>query len=136
MVPFLTYSSLPESIPSHFNFNGDVKSWINKKIIFLFPAVGLAVFALLSFLEARPQLHNYPADLNEENAADYYAQSVNMLSWVKFISILMFLVVEFMIIDVAKTAFDNKYLWIILTLSVLLALIPLIRCLKKNPGRR
>lgn len=68
------FSQLPEEVPSHYNFKGEVDSWADKSFIFFLPSIGIALWLFMLLFEKRPKFINMPnfkADASEE-------QRVNM----------------------------------------------------------
>jgi uncharacterized membrane protein len=133
LIPILLYSSLPETIPSHFNFKGEVDGWGNRKIIFLLPVISVVIYTLITVVQCHPEIHNYTSNINESNAPENYSRSVNMLAWVKLICMLLFLIVEGISIQAAIGKLHISYLWIVWVLSGFLLLIPLISIFRKDP---
>jgi uncharacterized membrane protein len=57
------YSTLPDTIPSHFNTQGVADDWGSKKTIFLFPAVVVPLYVFLSLFDAWISLVKDPKSL-------------------------------------------------------------------------
>jgi len=57
------YSTLPDTIPSHFNAQGVADDWGSKKTIFLFPAVVVPLYIFLSLFNAWISLVKDPKSL-------------------------------------------------------------------------
>lgn len=63
------FSQLPEEVPSHYNFKGEVDSWANKWFIFFLPTIGIALWLFMLLFEKRPEFINMPnfkKDASEE----------------------------------------------------------------------
>ena len=71
----LNYNQLPETIPSHFNIQGEVDGYGNKSTIFILLLLHLGITALLNWVGNHPEQHNYPITITEENRALQYKLS-------------------------------------------------------------
>ena len=60
---FSNYSTLPETIPSHFNARGVADDWASKKTIFFFPAIVVPLYVFLSMFDAWISLVKDPKSL-------------------------------------------------------------------------
>lgn len=62
IVGIVSYSYLPEMMPSHWNAQGQVDGWSNKNFaVFFFPSITLAVYLLMLFIPLiDPLRKNYP----------------------------------------------------------------------------
>lgn len=72
---------LPEQIPTHFDFSGNVTSLGSKWTLLLGPILGTLLVPMFLLLAKVPHLHNYPAKVTEENAPRLYALSRQTLSY-------------------------------------------------------
>lgn len=88
------YNLLPESVPVHFNHQGEPDGYGKAISIFISPAIATCMFLFLLWLTKRPQKLNYPVKITNENAlqqtqnAKWFLGSLNL-----GISILFFLIV-------------------------------------------
>ncbi|CAM3990386.1 DUF1648 domain-containing protein [Mesobacillus zeae] len=76
------WSSLPDQVPTHYNAAGEPDDWGGKSFILIPPMIGLLIWVGSSFLEKRPQYHNY-IGINEENRERLYKNSSHMLNILK-----------------------------------------------------
>ena len=61
------WKRIPDVVPSHFNFRGQIDGYSGKKMI-LFPLViGWGIFGMVNLLSAIPQAWNVPVQLTAEN---------------------------------------------------------------------
>lgn len=89
-VHWSSYSSLPETVPSHFGPTGKVDAWGSKKILhFLFFFTCLLQFGL-SWLAQYPHKFNYTVTITASNAAAPYRLARTMLAALKAIMVWMF----------------------------------------------
>ena len=103
VLPVVSFTFLPETIPSHFNLKGEVDGYSNRLIIFILPIVGLFVFGLLRVVADYPQMHNYLNDITKDNAAFYYGKSVRFLNRLALYIAVLFLFIE------AETIYSALY---------------------------
>ncbi len=85
-----SYASLPETIPIHFNAQGEADNWGNKATIFLLPGISFVLFISLYFLNKVPHLFNLPVKITEENARRIYPLARTMMAIINFQVVLMF----------------------------------------------
>ena len=83
-LPALYYSTLPKTIPQHFNLKGQADGWGDKSSLLMMPVSGVIVFVALTVLARFPHVFNYPWPITEANARSQYSISRQMLSAVKF----------------------------------------------------
>jgi uncharacterized membrane protein len=74
---------MPEQMPSHFNFHGQIDSWSNKNIIFFPVLVCLFLYLLLTFVSFYPSMWNMPVKITEENRVRAYHYTRNMITILK-----------------------------------------------------
>ncbi len=66
------YPSLPETIPIHFDIQGKANGFAPKPWLWSFPALSVALYALLTVVSKFPQIANYPVAITSENAPRQY----------------------------------------------------------------
>ncbi|MDX1478757.1 MAG: DUF1648 domain-containing protein [Saprospiraceae bacterium] len=79
VLPVYHYGDLPETIPVHFGVTGEADGFGPRWIIWLLPAIGLAIYAGLSRLVRHPHSFNYPVPITEKNAGAQYRNAVRMI---------------------------------------------------------
>lgn len=64
---WVVYPSLPDPVPTHFNFSGQPDAWSAKGLwsVAILPLSMLVSTALLLFIYTKPHLSNYPPKLRE-----------------------------------------------------------------------
>ncbi|KAB2871898.1 MAG: DUF1648 domain-containing protein [Bacteroidales bacterium] len=88
------YGKLPENIPSHFNELGEATNYEQKVTLFLLPSISTIVVIILSTLNQKPHIFNYPFKITETNARNQYYLGIKMIRTLK-----LCLVVEFLLIS-------------------------------------
>ncbi len=120
-----SYNSLPDIIPSHFNFAGTVDKSGPKILLWFLPGLSFALYFLIKLVNNSPHSHNYRVKITEENAAYEYAKSVETGSYINALTaIILFMITAAVII----TAFNsNSNIGTFLLPIVVLYLILIIR---------
>lgn len=97
------WQELPEVIPTHFSWDGDIDGWGGKWTLWLLPVVAAVLPAGLFFLRRFPHLYNYPWAITEENAERQYRLARFLLASLAFAITALFLVVALEITSAAQT---------------------------------
>ena len=84
------WGKLPDEIPAHFNFKGEVDRWGSKWEIIILPIIGFLTVLFMQFFEKHPEWHNYPKRFNESNARDFYLVSRRLLNQLKNVCLIIF----------------------------------------------
>lgn len=77
------WNMIPEQIPSHFNFHGQIDSWSNKNMIFFPVLVCLFLYLLLTVAYFYPSMWNMPVKITKENRVRAYHYTRNMITILK-----------------------------------------------------
>lgn len=119
------WNSLPERIPVHFNAAGEVDRYGNAIELLILPVIGILVGVAMEALERHPELHNYPARLNDSNRANFYLNSRKILNLTKNMIFIIFsiIILEMMSVAISKTALFGGWL---LPVILILALGPMV----------
>lgn len=96
------YSSLPESIPTHFNALGVPDSYGGKPSLFVLPIMATLTFLGITFLNKFPEIFNYPTDITSSNASAQYLNSTRMLRYLKMILVVIFCLIVYNKIQIAS----------------------------------
>lgn len=98
----ISFSDLPEKIPIHYNALGEVDNYGKKSSVFLLPIIGTFLFIILTMINKNPENFNYKINITEENAEKQYTNATKMVRWLKFIVILVFFIIDYIGIQIAK----------------------------------
>ena len=90
LFPVLNYSSLPDVIPRHFNLRGEADGFGQKGMLWVLPGLGLCLYALLTLLNRKPHVFNYPVKITEENALQQYTMATRLIRLLKAFVLLLF----------------------------------------------
>ncbi|KAB2495307.1 DUF1648 domain-containing protein [Priestia endophytica] len=94
---FLLFSwyDIPTKVPAHYNIAGEVNRWGSKWELLLLPGISTFLLILMTLLEKFPNVHNYPARFNENNAAQFYLNSRKLVNMLKNICLILFFLIVF-----------------------------------------
>ena len=98
----LSFRSLPSTIPTHYNFNGEPDSFGSSGTIFLLPIIGTFILIGFSALSKIPHHFNYLVEITEKNAEKQYSNTLTLLRFLKIIILLVFISIDYHTIQLAK----------------------------------
>ena len=96
------WSSLPATIPIHFDAVGNPDGYGSKGMIWLLPAISVVMIPAMLFLRRFPWLSNVPLKITEENAEYQYTLIVRLLSLLACFVSLLFLMLVYDTISIAS----------------------------------
>lgn len=123
---FVMWGKLPEEIPGHFNGAGEVDRWGSKIEVLIVPFIGIFLWILLGLLEKAPQMHNYPARLNESNVEAFYLNSRKLLNEIKNLCLILFAAISFQMVRIALGEAVSLGWWF-LPIVLIATAIPIIK---------
>lgn len=135
LMTLLRYPALPERIPIHFDGSGVINGWGSKSTIFLLPVIATFIAVLLYYVRKHPEWYNYPVKVTPENAQALYMSSSRVLSWINYIVILLFAVIQMRLLDAARNHATPNYfalIWVLVAALVVLPLIQVIRFMREK----
>lgn len=86
----LLWTELPDRVPGHYNFAGEVTRWDSKGAILIMPLLGIINGVLFTALERFPEIQHFPERYNKENAPAFLLNSRRMMNRVKNILLFFF----------------------------------------------
>ncbi|MCA0988466.1 DUF1648 domain-containing protein [Guptibacillus algicola] len=116
----MNWSSIPESVPQHFNAAGEPDRWGDKWTIFLLPSIGVAVWISLTFLERMPHSFNYVVKITEGNAERQYYFAVTLIRLIKNEISIFFAILTNMIVQMSNGQQEGLQFWIVPVFMVIL----------------
>jgi uncharacterized membrane protein len=119
------YSSLPDTIPTHFNATGEADGFGSKVSLIALPVIATLLFIGLTVLNRYPQSFNYPTTITKDNALQQYTLATKMLRYLKLVLVLIFGGIEFMTIQNATGKAAGLGVWF-LPLTLIMVFLPLI----------
>lgn len=120
LLPLVYYGDLPETIPQHFNAKGDADGFGSKNFIWFLPALGTALYAMMTVINRSPHMFNYTVNITEANAADQYRLATRLVRWLKMFVMLLFVYITWGIINGAmtgKTGLSPWFLFVVLAIN-------------------
>lgn len=118
------YSSLPETIPTHYNGVGNADGFGNKTNILILPLIASILFVGITIINKFPYIFNYPTQITLENALRQYTNATRMLRFMKLIFVILFGLFTFKTIQGANGQSFGHGVWF-LPLTLGLIFIPL-----------
>lgn len=106
-----TWTSLPDKVPTHFNFAGEPDQWGGKASLLLLMGVTAVLYAGLSLLTRFPHIFNYPCTITDQNRRRQYLLARQMLTALKTELVLVFSFINWQTIAVARGAATDKTGW-------------------------
>ncbi len=131
VITLINYSSLPETIPIHFNGAGEADGFGGKATILTLPIVATILFISMSILNKYPQIFNYPTTITDENALAQYTGATRLIRSIKLIIVLIFAVISYKTIQTATNKADGLGLWFLPTILALI-FIPMVYYVYKS----
>lgn len=120
------YSNLPNKIPTHFNFKGEIDGYGSKSSLWvIFIMAALMYYGLnLIVKKVPPHKHNYPVRITEKNAPLVYAQSLRMLVILNFSIALMFFLISSKLILTVLNKLSFDIMLVVMLLVVFITALP------------
>jgi uncharacterized membrane protein len=107
----VVYSTLPSTIPIHFNSIGKADGFGNKAILFITPIIAMFLILLLSLVSKIPHQFNYPVKITPENALKQYELATKLIRNLKLIIVLIFCQATVSTIWTAQGKKDGLGMW-------------------------
>lgn len=100
--PAIHWSSLPETVPTHFGFDGEPDGWGDKRSIWILPGIALALYLMLTAAMRFPHRFNYLWPITPENAARQYAFARRLISLLKIEIVWTFAFLTWRMTEIAR----------------------------------
>lgn len=100
---YSVWGRLPESVPTHFNFQGIADGWGSKNSLITLPAAMIVTYIVLTLLSMFPNAYNYPVKLTLDNKERQYANAALMIRALKLEIIILFSNLVYSSISVAMS---------------------------------
>jgi uncharacterized membrane protein len=101
VLTIVSYSKLPETIPTHYNGAGEVDRFGKKINILILPLLATFFFIGITLLNKFPHIFSYPKKINKDNALEHYTNLTKMNRYIKLVFVL------FSVLLVYKTIQDS-----------------------------
>ena len=129
------YSTLPDTIPTHFNGAGEADGFGSKASIIGLPFIATLLFILLTILNRYPHIFNYPSPVTQDNALRLYTLATRMLRYLKLVLLVVFGGIGFMTVQHATGKAAGLGVWF-LPLTLVLTFLPLIYFVVKSVQKK
>jgi uncharacterized membrane protein len=126
-----SYSSLPDSIPTHFNAAGEADGFGRKASIVGLPVIATLLYIGLTLLNRYPHIFNFPTPVTQDNALRQYTNATRMIRYLKLILVVVFGGISFQTIQQANGTGEGLGLWF-LPLTLVLIFMPLVYFVVKS----
>ena len=124
----ISWGSLPEQVPGHYNAAGEVDRWGSKYEILTLPIIGVFLWVTMFFVEKNPHTYNYPSRLNESNAPAFYANSRKQMNMLKNACLFLFSCLTIQNVRIALGDAQSLGAWF-LPLLLIITIGPIVRTL-------
>ena len=101
LLPYIVYSSLPETIPIHFDGAGHPDNYTGSSGIYLLPIIGATAFIALTIINYFPHMFHYPVRITNENALTHYTFATRLIRYTKLAVVVVFFVIVHRIYQIA-----------------------------------
>ncbi len=98
------YRFLPDTIPTHFSAGGKVDGYGSKGSLFMLPAIGVFIYALLTLVSLIPHTFNFPGKITPQNALRQYRLAIRLIRVLKIVLVFLFFFIVMMIVRSALNA--------------------------------
>jgi uncharacterized membrane protein len=129
----INYASLPDTIPTHYNSEGQADGFGGKMTIWILPVLAIALFVALTQLNKFPHVFNYPTNITPDNAIVQYTHATRLIRYVKLIIVFIFGLITYRTIQTANGQAEGLGGWF-LPLSMGLIFVPLVYFLIQSFG--
>jgi uncharacterized membrane protein len=120
-----SYSSLPDTIPTHFNAAGEADGFGTKVSIVGLPLIATLLYIGLTLLNRFPHSFNFPTPITQDNALRQYTNATRMIRYLKLILVVVFAGISFQTIQQANGTGEGLGIWF-LPLTLGLIFMPLL----------
>ncbi|MFM2386051.1 MAG: hypothetical protein RL660_808 [Bacteroidota bacterium] len=103
----ISYSKLPDIIPTHFNFSGKADSFGAKASLFTLPTIATIMWVALTLLNKVPHIFNYPSKITVDNALQHYTIATKMMRYLKLVVVVIFCFAVYQTVSAAQSGSDS-----------------------------
>jgi uncharacterized membrane protein len=125
------YANLPDTIPTHYNLEGQADGFGNKKTIFFLPIIGTFLFIGISYVSTLPHTFNYPRPITKENALNQYSIARQMMRVLKLALVIIFGIIAYQTLKSPSSESISLGVWF-LPLALSLVIVPMIYFIRKQ----
>lgn len=119
----LNWGTIPQEIPAHFDFKGNVDRYGSKVELLILPIIAIALLILMQLVEKKPWLYNYPDRLNEENLGRFYTEGRKMMNFTKNLVNIMFASITIQAVRIALGDIESLGLGLLIGIIVVMTIV-------------
>ena len=116
----MNYSSLPDTIPIHFDASGQPDGYGSKAIIFLLGFILSFIFVLMTLINKVPHIFNYPVKITAENAHYQYKNATKLIRYIRLSVVFLFTYILIMTVKTAHGEADGLGVWSLAAFLIIL----------------
>ncbi len=90
----LQWNDLPDKVPGHYNFKGEVDRWGSKGELLMLPIMSWVLYIGITVMEAFPKIWNVGVTITEENKERVYRLLKTMIGVTKLLMVFIFTLLE------------------------------------------
>ena len=123
----VTWKSIPDIVPTHFNFSGNADSYGSKNTLIFIPIIMIAVFTLIAVSERFPGTWHFPVEITDENREQLFQIGTYMLAAIKLLIVCLFIYIG------SSCIYIGLPVWILYALLAAVLLVVIIgtaKCIK------
>lgn len=102
IITIISVFSLPDIIPTHFNFQGNIDRYGSKSGMIVVLIITLLIYTGLTLLVKFPQIYNYAVEITKENAEVQYRLAKKFIRFLKLEIVMLFSYLNIMTILAAS----------------------------------
>ena len=122
-----TWGSIPDIVPTHFNFSGNADSYGSKSTLIFILIIMVAVFTLIAIAERFPGTWHFPVEITDENRDGLFQIGTYMLAAIKLLIVCLFIYIG------SSCIYVGLPVWVLYTLLAAVLLVVIIgtaKCIK------
>ncbi|MCA6073732.1 hypothetical protein [Fulvivirga sedimenti] len=79
------YPSVPQMVSRYIGISGAPVGYYSRNLLWTFPLLSILLYSLVSWVNRRPHLYNYPREITADNAIHFYLLACRWVRLVKLI---------------------------------------------------
>jgi uncharacterized membrane protein len=131
LLTIISYTNLPDIIPTHYNAEGDPDGFGGKRLILIEPFIATVIFFGMTILNKFPHTYNYLTEITTENALKHYTDATRLIGYLKLNVVIVFGLILLQTIRNANGQADGLGTWFT-PMTICLLFIPIAYYLIKS----
>lgn len=119
LIVAFSIGSLPDIVPTHFNFKGEPNDYSSKNTLWAIPVLSGFIYMLTGLITGNPELYNYPSQKIDKEAMYKLGSKLmrSLRAWILF----FIAIITFMVVQAAKTGTAKGSVWLLLFIFAIIA---------------